>query len=653
MSQKFIIKDFETSAKQLEILIDENKSSLEKLLQQTNKTYENFCVPYQLLNEKLEIFTTPIFHIDSVNNSELSQKVYGECLPLLSVYGTQLGQNEELFSAIKEIKKNEYEALSIEQKKVLENEIRDFSLSGCGLSDEKKSLLEELNLKSSELSKEFSQNLLDATNSWEMICEEDDVIDIPKSDKELAKFTDENGKIKYKFTLQMPSYIAYITYGNNREKREKIYKAYSTRAPQNEEVIEKILNVKKEIVSILGFENYAKYSIETKMAQTQNDVIEFLEKLASTSKEKALDELNEVKALALKYDKLTDVESYDLAYYSEKLKKEQYSIDEEYYKPYFEQISVVNGLFKFLNKIFDIEFTRINEKSWHDKVMVFDITSSGKYIGKIFLDLEARKEKRGGAWMHNWHNNYELKQQSQTPTAFVVCNFSASTKEQKSFLRHSDVVTLFHEMGHALHHLLTQVKEPFVSGINGVAWDTVEFPSQFLEYFSYEKEVLEMFAIHHETKEVLPTKDINKLIKARNFQTALSTIRQVEFALFDFILYQGLDENQSVQDLLDEIRNKYSVMLPPSYNKFQNGFAHIFAGGYSAGYYSYKWAEVLSADAFYLFKQEGIFNKELALKYKNIILGLGGSVDMNDLYFQFAKKEPKVESLLKIDGIIS
>jgi oligopeptidase A len=653
MSQKFTISNFEKSAHSLQQLIDENILSLEKLLKIKNKTYENFCVPYQLLNERLELFTTPIFHIDSVNNSPLSQKVYSECLPLLSIYGTQLSQNEELFLAIKEIKQKEQNSLNIEQNKVLDNEIRDFLLSGCGLSKEKKEKLEKLNLQSSELSKEFSQNLLDATNDWEMICEEKDVINIPSSDKELAKFEDENNNIKYKFTLQMPSYTAYITYGNNRDKREEIYKAYCTRAPQNELLIEKILQTKNQTVQILGFENYSKYSIETKMAQTQEDVIDFLEKLAFASKQKAKKELEEIKYLAKKQDGLEELHSYDLAYYSDKLKKEQYSIDEEYYKPYFEQDMVVDGLFEFLYKIFGIKFTQIDEKSWDSKVKIFDITSKDKYIGKIFLDLEVRKNKRGGAWMHNWHNKYAVSNKTQTPSAFVVCNFASSTTEQKSFLRHSDVVTLFHEMGHALHHLLTTVKEPFVSGINGVAWDTVEFPSQFLEYFAYEKEVLEMFAIHYQTKQVLPQKDIDKLIKARNFQSALFTIRQVEFALFDFKLYQGLKENQTVQELLDDIRAKYSVMLPPSYNKFQNGFAHIFSGGYSAGYYSYKWAEVLSADAFYLFKEQGIFNTTLALKYKDIILGLGGSYDMNELYMQFASKKPKIESLLKIDDIIS
>ncbi|MCK5294240.1 MAG: M3 family peptidase, partial [Arcobacteraceae bacterium] len=308
---------------------------------------------------------------------------------------------------------------------------------------------------------------------------------------------------------------------------------------------------------------------------------------------------------------------------------------------------------EFLYNLFGIKFVQIEENSWEEKVKVYHLERNNIIIGKIYLDLEARKEKRGGAWMHNWHNNYDIGNVQQLPTAFVVCNFSTSTSELPSLLRHSDVVTLFHEMGHAIHHLFSTVKEPLVSGINGVAWDTVEFPSQFLEYFSYEKEVLKIFAKHYKTKEILGDEAIDKLIKARNFQSALTTIRQIEFALFDFKLYQNLTDEEGVQKLLDSVREEVSVIIPPKYNKFQNGFAHIFSGGYSAGYYSYKWAEVLSADAFYLFKEKGIFNKELAIKYRDIILGKGGSVDMNQLFFDFASREASIESLLKIDGIIS
>jgi oligopeptidase A len=602
--------------------------------------------------EDLEQFCTPIFHIDSVKNSETTQKVYEECLPLISIYSSQLSSNENVYRAFLDIQDKYNSSLNIEQQKVIENEIRDFKLGGCGLSDEQKKELEEINLRLSELSKEFSQNLLDATNSWEMILEdENDIKEIPASDLESAKF-EEDGKTKYKFTLQMPSYIAYTTYGTNREKREEIYKAYCTRAPQNGKLIEEILILREKEANLLGFDNYAKLSLATKMASSEDDVINFLYELAKYSKDKANDELEEVRALAKK-DDIEDLQSFDLAYYSQKLKEEKYDIDEEYYRPYFEKKTVLNGLFDFLKKIFGIKFKKVETNTWDDKAEAYEIVEEGKAIARLYVDLEARKDKRGGAWMNNWHTHSTIGEDEELATAYIVCNFPISSETSPSLLRHSDVVTLFHEMGHALHHILSKVGQPFVSGINGVAWDTVEFPSQFLEYFAYDKEVLQMFAIHYQTHEVLDDEAIEKLIKARNFQSSLSTIRQLEFALFDFKLHQKLYTQEGTQELLDNIRSEISVIHPPKYNKFQNGFSHIFAGGYAAGYYSYKWAEVLSADAFYLFIENGTFNDTLAGKYKDIVLGRGGSEDMNKLYYQFANREPDVKSLLKIDGIIS
>jgi oligopeptidase A len=652
--ESFVLDDFENSPKKIAQLIEENKTKLKELLLIQDKTYDNFMVPYEIMSEKFNETITPIFHIDNVKNSKITQKVFDESIPLISIYTSQLSSNEELFDAILNIYKKEKNSLDNEQIKVLENEIRDFKLGGCGLNDKDKKTLEEINLKLSELSKEFSQNLLDATNSWEMIIDNfKDVKDVPKSDLENAKFTDEkDGKVKYKFTLQMPSYIAYITYGTNRAKREEIYKAYCTKAPKNGKLIEQILSLKKQEANLLGFDNYAKLSLATKMANKEDEVIEFLEQLAFYSKPKAQKELEEVKQLAKK-DGCDDLASFDLAFYSQKLKEEKYDIDEEYYRPYFEKNSVINGLFEFLNKIFDLDFIKTDTPTWDKKVQVYEIFENSKKIARIYIDLEARDNKKGGAWMNNWHTHSQLDGKYTLPTAYVVCNFPASSDTLPSLLRHSDVVTLFHEMGHALHHLLSKVKQPFVSGINGVAWDTVEFPSQFLEYFAYEKEVLQLFAKHYKTKQILDDKSIQKLIKAKNFQSSLATIRQVEFALFDFKLHQKLYDEQGTQELLDNIRDEISVIIPPKYNKFQNGFSHIFAGGYSAGYYSYKWAEVLSADAFYMFINNGIFNKTLANSYKNLILSKGGSVDMDKLFYEFTNKKPDIKSLLKIDGIIS
>ncbi|MCG3655505.1 M3 family metallopeptidase [Aliarcobacter butzleri] len=651
----FNLDNLENSKEILEKLLDEKRVLINELLNIENKTYKNFVLPFQEIGESINEFLTPIFHIDSVKNSEITTKVYEECLPIISKYETEISQNENIYLSLKDIQFNEKIILNDIQNKVLENEIRDFELSGCNLENNKKKRLEEINLKLSELSHKFSQNLLNATNAFEMIITDfEDVKEIPQSDLELAKF-EEDGITKYKFTLQMPSYLAYITYGTNRERREEIYKAYCTKAPENGKIIEQILALKDEKVKILGFENYAQYSLATKMAKTEDDVISFLEELGNKAKKKAKEELEEIKEIALK-DGITDFRSSDMAYYSEKLKKAQYDLDEEYYRPYFEQQSVLNGFFDFLHQMFNIKFTKTQTKAWDEKVKVYDLSEDGKTIARIYIDLEARKDKRGGAWMNNWHSHFRNSNgEINLPTAYIVGNFPQSTKEIPSLLRHSDVVTLFHEMGHALHHLLSKIEEPFVSGISGVAWDTVEFPSQFLEYFSYDKDVLKLFAKHYQTGEVLNDEAIDRIIKAKNFQSSLATVRQVEFALFDFKLYQKLYKTEDeIQSLLDTIREEFAAIIPPRYNKFQNGFSHIFSGGYSAGYYSYKWAEVLSADAFYMFIDSGnIFNKELGIKYRDTILSQGGSYDMDKLFFDFAKREPSIDSLLKIEGIIS
>lgn len=651
----FNLDNLENSKEILEKLLDEKRVLINELLNIENKTYKNFVLPFQEIGESINEFLTPIFHIDSVKNSEITTKVYEECLPIISKYETEISQNENIYWSLKDIQFNEKSTLNDIQNKVLENEIRDFELSGCNLENNKKKRLEEINLKLSELSHKFSQNLLNATNAFEMIITNfEDVKEIPQSDLELAKF-EEDGITKYKFTLQMPSYLAYITYGTNRERREKIYKAYCTKAPENGKIIEQILALKDEKVKILGFENYAQYSLATKMAKTEDDVISFLEELGNKAKKKAKEEIEEIKEIALK-DGISDFRSSDMAYYSEKLKKAQYDLDEEYYRPYFEQQSVLNGFFDFLHQMFNIKFTKTQTKAWDEKVKVYDLSEDGKTIARIYIDLEARKDKRGGAWMNNWHSHFRNSNgEINLPTAYIVGNFPQSTKEIPSLLRHSDVVTLFHEMGHALHHLLSKIEEPFVSGISGVAWDTVEFPSQFLEYFSYDKDVLKLFAKHYQTGEVLNDEAIDRIIKAKNFQSSLATVRQVEFALFDFKLYQKLYKTEDeIQSLLDTIREEFAAIIPPRYNKFQNGFSHIFSGGYSAGYYSYKWAEVLSADAFYMFIDSGnIFNKELGIKYRDTILSQGGSYDMDKLFFDFAKREPSIDSLLKIEGIIS
>ena len=639
--------DLESFIKELSTIIESNNKEVENLLQQTTKTYLSFVKPMQIMEEELENFFTPLSHLNSVNNSNETQKVYSDSLPIITEYSTKLSQNIEIYKSYKEIFENEKESLNYEQKRVLELNIQHFELSGAHLDAETKKRLEEINIRKSELSNDFSQNLLDATNSFEYIIDnEEDVDGIPQSDKESAKFN-EDGVTKYKFTLQMPSYIAYMTYGKNREIREKLYKAYVTRAPENAKLIDEILALKDEMSKLLGYENYVAYSLVSKMANDDKEVLGFLNNLLVNSKEQAAKELIELQSVAPQ-----TLQSYDTAFYSELLKKEQYDIDEEEYRPYFEQQSVVNGMFTFLDKLFGIKFVAINEKLWDEKALSYEVHVSGKVQAKIYLDLEARESKRGGAWMHNWQAHYrDERDEKHFASAFVVCNFPSSTPTSPSLLRHDDVVTLFHEMGHAIHHLLSSVNESEVSGVNGVEWDTVEFPSQFLENFAYEPEVLKMFALHHETKEVIPNQMIEKLVKSKNFLSAIGMLRQLEFSIFDLQIHTKATKEKEVQNILDELRKDTALVQTPEYNKFQNGFAHIFGGGYAAGYYSYKWAEVLSADTFYAVMDEGVFDSKTAKSYLNIILKSGGAKSMKTLFKELMGRDADTNKLLRLNGI--
>ncbi|MFC2073625.1 M3 family metallopeptidase [Campylobacterota bacterium] len=640
--------NLDTAIDELTKLLEKSKKEIDNLLCIENKSYENFVKPFEMIDERLEWFFTPISHLNSVNNSEQTQKVYADALPLLTEYGTEVSQNEEIYKAFKAIKQSEGSALNQEQNQVLDHNIRDFELSGAHLEQSKKDRLKEINLRKSTLTNDFSQNLLDATNAYELIIkDEKDVEGIPASDLENAR--QEDGS--YKFTLQMPSYIAYMTYGKNPALREELYKAYTTRAPENAAIIDELMQLRQEMAKLLGFNNFAELSIAPKMATSTDKVIGFLEELAVSSKPQAKRELAELEALAKKegQDKIS---SFDTAYYSEILKKEKYEIDEEAYRPYFEQHSVVQGLFDFLNRLLDIEFRPANIKLWDEKASAYDLYLDNTLRSRLYIDLEARSSKRGGAWMNNWQTHCKDENgETILSSAYIVCNFPSSSETNPSLLRHDDVVTLFHEMGHALHHMLSKVNENSVSGVNGVEWDAVEFPSQFLENFAYEPQVLRLFAKHHESGEVLSDEMISKLDKARNFQSAMGMLRQLEFSIFDFKLHMKLHTGDEVQELLDSIRNEVSLLKPPSYNKFQNGFAHIFAGGYAAGYYSYKWAEVLSADAFFHFVDNGIFEEEIAASYRDIILGLGGSESMSVLFEKFMGRELDTTGLLRLNGI--
>jgi oligopeptidase A len=645
MFQEFRIDHLERFPQDLETLLDKQRTIIDTITQSQESSYQAVLKILQDLDEELGLFFTPLSHINAVMNSEETQKAYEASIPLLSKFSSEMAQNVALFKKIETLQADEEEA-----RTVIAHEVRDFVLSGVKLPPKEKKRMEEISLELSELSNTFSQNLLNATNAYELIIEDEkDVEGMPEHDIAAAK-TEIDGKTVYKFTLQIPSYLAYMTYGPNRKYREERSKAYSTRAPENAEVIDRILALKQEKAALLGFENYARYALETRDAATQEEVISFLNHLADAALPQAHKELEELKVFAKERDHIEDLAGYDVAYYSEKLKKEKFDFDDTVTKPYFEQNRVLSGLLQIVSELFDVTFEAADVPVWHDCVKSYDIFENGKLSGRIYFDLDARKEKRGGAWMNDWETHFVDSQgKEHLASAFVVCNFAPATEKSPSLLRHDDVVTLFHEMGHAIHHLFSKCHERSVSGINGVAWDVVEFPSQFLENFAYEAAILKRFGFHYESQEPISETLMAKIKETKNFQAALGILRQVEFSLFDFQLHQKLYQGEEVQRLIDGVREKTSLLKPAKYNKFQHGFAHIFAGGYAAGYYSYKWAEVLSADAFFacIDEKEG-FDKEKAEGYKEYILENGGAKEMSELYREWLGRKADVKSLTKL-----
>jgi oligopeptidase A len=451
----------------------------------------------------------------------------------------------------------------------------------------------------------------------------------------------------------MPSYIAYMTYGPNRSLRETLYHAYNTKAPQNAQIIDEILILRQEEAKLLGFDNYAKYALERRDASSPNEVIEFLEKIIEIARPYAIKETQQLKEFAKKLDGIESLQSYDLGYYSEKLKKELFDFDETMTQVYFKKEEVLKGLLELASKLFDIRFKKIDMGLWDKKVEVYDIYENNTIISRLYFDLEARSQKSSGAWMHDFETHFiDSHKNKHFASAFIVCNFMPSSNESPSLLRHDDVVTLFHEMGHALHHIFGSSEERALSGINGVAWDVVEFPSQFLENFAYQANVLRSFGFHYETKEAIPEWLLEKIETSKNFQAAMGILRQVEFALFDIKLHLKPYKSDEIQALLDDIRKTTSLITPPPYNKFQHGFSHIFAGGYAAGYYSYKWAEVLSADAFFACLDEtGGFDAKKAKDYKTYVLSQGSKRDMRELYNEWLGKEPELKSLISLYGL--
>lgn len=630
----------------------------------TNPTWENLVLPLDQLHDDLGNFWSPISHLNSVKNTPELRAAYNACLPKLTQYYTDLGQNKALYQAYKTLADSaDAKALSPAQTEALVQTIRDFELSGVGLEGDDKKRYGEISQRLSELGSQFGENVLDATQAWsKLITNKSELAGLPESAlaqaKQMAEAKEKEGWL---FTLDFPSYMPVMSYADNAELREEMYRAFSTRASDqggdikfnNAPLIDEILSLRHEMAQMLGFDNYAELSVATKMADHGQQVIDFLQNLATKSKTSAQQDLAQLTAFAKDENGVTELNAWDMGYYAEKLREHKYSISQEALRPYFPMNKVLSGLFYVAQTLFGIDIREEKDfDSYNKDVQLFTISKDGEDISRFYLDPYAREAKRGGAWMDGCRTRRRLSDNRlQLPVAYLVCNFTPPIGDKPALLTHDEVTTLFHEFGHGLHHMLTQVEVSSVSGINGVAWDAVELPSQFMENWCYEPEALAHIAGHFETGEPLPKALLDKMLAAKNFQSGMQMMRQLEFSLFDFRLHMEYKKGVSVQSVIDEVRRDVAVTTPPEFNRFQNGFSHIFAGGYAAGYYSYKWAEVLSADAFSKFEEDGIFNQDTGARFRDTILANGGSRPAAELFAEFRGREPSTDALLRHSGI--
>ena len=649
----------------VEQLLDENRKLVAQLLSdQSVPTWDGFMQPLDEANERLSRAWGQVGHLNAVMNSPELREVYNANLPKVTQYYAELGQNLGLFNKVKAIRNGaEYESLSAARKKVLENELRDFRLGGAELPDEQKARFLEIQESLSSLCSKFSDNLLDATNAWTLLIEdESELAGIPadtlQAAQEAARTADKRGWL---FTLQAPSFLPVMQYADNRGLRERMYRAYSTRASEhgdgqfdNTPLMTDILKLRAEEAQLLGFANYAELSLASKMADSPQQVMDFLRELAQRARPFAERDLAELREFAKSRLGINDLQAWDIGYASEHLRRQRYAFSEQEVKQYFPEDAVLGGMFRLVESLYGLSVRQSEAPVWHEDVRFFDIRDGEQLVGQFYLDLYARNSKRGGAWMDDAITRRRTDAGIQTPVAYLNCNFTAPVGEKSALFTHDEVITLFHEFGHGLHHLLTQIEDLGVSGINGVEWDAVELPSQFMENFCWEWDVLQGMTRHAENGEPLPRMLFDKMIAARNFQSGMQTLRQIEFALFDMRLHVDYrpDGGQSVLQLLDEVRREVAVLFPPEFNRFPNSFAHIFAGGYAAGYYSYKWAEVLSADVYSLFEEGGVLNPEVGSQFRSEILAMGGSRDAMASFVAFRGREPSIDALLRHHGLL-
>ena len=652
----------------VEKVIADNRAAIDAITAEPGPhTWYSLVAPLERLEDRLEQVWAPVSHLNAVMNSEALREAYNACLPMLSAYHTDMGQNTALYGAFRELSESDdYERLDQDQRQSVDNALRDFQLAGVALNAEAKQRYAQIAARLSELSARFQEHLLDATNAWHH-----DVIDanalagVPDSALGvMAQSAREAGVEGWRVSLDMPVVQAILAHARNRELRAQVYKAFTTRAsdvgPQagqfdNYPIMREILDLRAEQAELLGYPNYAALSLAPKMADSAEQVINFLEDLAERALPTARNEYTALAAFAAEQDDLTTLEAWDVGFYAERMREAQFSLSAEDLRPYFQADRVMAGLFAVVERLFGVHIAKRDDVDvWHPDANFYEIfDAKGDLRGQFYTDLYARAHKRGGAWMATCRGRMNHGGAVQTPVAFLTCNFTPPVDGKPALITHSEVETLFHEFGHGLHHMLTQVNAASVAGINGVAWDAVELPSQFLENWCWEREALDLFAAHFETGEPIPETLFARMTAARHFQAAMQMVRQIEFSLFDLRLHAGDNaaEPEPIFSLLERVRDQVAVVRPPAFNRFPNSFAHIFAGGYAAGYYSYKWAEVLSADAFARFSEEGIFNPVTGRAFLEHILEKGGSQEAAQLFERFRGRAPSIEPLLRASGL--
>jgi oligopeptidase A len=648
--------------------------AIDALLQDANAALETAVSPatpadYDTLSRVLSVATErlgcawgAVGHLKGVADTPELRAAFNDNLPKVTEYYTRQGADERLYAKYKAIAASPAAAaLSAPRCQALKHWLRDFVLSGAELQGEAKTRFAQIQEELAALSQKFSEHVLDATDSFACYASSAELTGVPDDVKAATRAAAEaEGKDGHKLTLHMPVYLPVMQYADSRPLRERLYTAYATRACEtgpaerdNSRVMADILRLRQEEAALLGYPSYADVSLVPKMAQSPQQVTDFLRDLARRARPYAEKDLAELRAFAAAELGLTELQSWDTSYASEKLKEARYAFSDQAVKQYFTEPKVLAGLFKIIETLFDVTIRPDSAPVWHESVRFYRIERAGQLIGQFYLDPYARPGKRPGAWMDDVKGRWLRPDTGvlQTPVAHLVCNFSAPVGDRPALLTHDEVQTLFHEFGHGLHHMLTQVSELGVSGISGVEWDAVELPSQFMENFCWEWDVLKHMTAHAESGEPLPRALFDKMIAAKNFQSGLMTLRQVEFSLFDMRLHAEADSASRIQQVVDEVRQEVAVLIPPAFNRFQHTFSHIFAGGYAAGYYSYKWAEVLSADAWSAFEEEGVLNTDTGRRYRQEILEAGSARDAMDNFKAFRGREPSIDALLRHQGM--